>query len=398
MVSSFLHKSIVVDVDERTWPEKSVPTQLKGASGIHTIDVGGALHMLGTLTMPNILSPASPALFWAWLRYFLAPAPSSELRITMDFSDLDPHQKGVLSDDFGVAIATKWMLDRFGAFTHIVDGRRFANQFTHLLRKKRKSKAKVGMSKAPDFVMRDATGKWHVLECKGTQTSRDYQRRVLATAMVQKRALQLVGSIRGEQLASSLYIANEQDKTSSHLKVVDPDNEEPLIRLTGQHAGEMEEKANRLAIAQALGSIGLNEIAVEMTLPPNIDEPNELLLPSELYRLRSPREGRVASAKEQVRARNLNQFMHRHHRYEGRDVEFDLPPRGIHFRFRKARLRQGVSADLLTELAATDGLQEDNVDSQIKPYTAEAGIVLQTRDRQTSLAFGDVFYSELTWS
>jgi hypothetical protein len=31
------------------------------------------------------------------------------------------------------------------------------------------------MSKAPDFVTQDATGKWHILECKGTQSSRDYQ-------------------------------------------------------------------------------------------------------------------------------------------------------------------------------------------------------------------------------
>jgi Rhodopirellula transposase DDE domain len=37
--------------------------------------------MLGTLTMPNLLSSASPALFWAWLRYYLAPAPSSDLRL-----------------------------------------------------------------------------------------------------------------------------------------------------------------------------------------------------------------------------------------------------------------------------------------------------------------------------
>jgi len=48
--------------------------------------------MLATLTIPNLFSPASPALFWAWLRYYLAPTRSYDLHITMDFSALDPHQ------------------------------------------------------------------------------------------------------------------------------------------------------------------------------------------------------------------------------------------------------------------------------------------------------------------
>jgi hypothetical protein len=353
--------------------------------------------MLGTLTMPNILSPASPALFWAWLRYFLAPTSTSDLRITMDFSDLDPHQKGILSDDFGVAIATQWMADRFGTFTRIVDGRRFANQFTNLLRKKHKSKAKVGMSKAPDFVMRDATGKWHVLECKGTQTSRNYQGKLLTTAMVQKHAIQLAGAVRGEQLASSLYIANQNDRLSSHLKIVDPDDDEPLIRLTGLQAEEMDEKANRLAVAQALGSIGLNEIAVEMSLPPDIDQESELLLPSERLRLKSPRAQRVNHALEQVRERDLDVFRHHHRRYEGRAVELDLPPRGTLLPFRKVRIRQGVSADLLAALTSTGSLSDEKMASEVKPYAAEAAIEVGSTEHQTSLTSGDVFYSELVW-
>jgi hypothetical protein len=248
MTAPFLVRNIDVNVDAGTWVKSSVPANLQRASGNFSIDVGQALHMLGTLTMPNLLSPASPALFWAWMRYYLAPTTSSDLRITMDFADLDPHQKGILSDDFGIAIATKWMVDRFGGFKNIVDGRRFVLQFPALLRKKHKSKAKVGMSKAPDFVMCDLAGKWHVLECKGTQTSRDYQRKSLKVAIAQKRAIQLVGSIKGEQLATALYIANEQDTLRTQLKVIDPDDP-PLIRLTDNQADEIEAKANRIVVA-----------------------------------------------------------------------------------------------------------------------------------------------------
>lgn len=142
MSASFLVRSILIEVDEKTWQRKVVHPKLKSASGRLDIDLGQALHELGTVTMPSILSPASPALFWAWLRYYLAPTTHPDLRLTMDFSDLDPHQKGILSDDFGVALATHWARIRLGPFTHIVDGRRFANQFKDIQRKQHKGSSK----------------------------------------------------------------------------------------------------------------------------------------------------------------------------------------------------------------------------------------------------------------
>jgi hypothetical protein len=140
------------------------PPQLAGATRSPTLDLGSAFLMLGTLTMPDLLSPASPARFWACFRYDLAPTIASDRRITLDFAGIDPHQKGILSDDFGVALSTQWLFDRFGGFGDIVDGRRFMVQFAHLLPKKSKpATAKVGPSKAPDFVIKDLKGKWHVL-------------------------------------------------------------------------------------------------------------------------------------------------------------------------------------------------------------------------------------------
>ncbi len=351
--------------------------------------------MLGTLTMPNILSPASPALFWGWLRYYLAVASSNDLRVTMDFSDLDPHQKGILSDDFGVAIATHWLSNKLGPFTHIVDGRRFANQFSRLLRRQHKSTAKVGMSKAPDFVMHDIYGKWHVLECKGTQSGREYQRSVLKTAVVQKRALQLIGSIKGEQLASSLFIANEDGHSSSHLKIVDPDDDDPLLRLTDQQADEMVRSANRLTVAQALGSIGLNEMAMEISLPPDVDRQSELLRPSEFKRLHAPWEDRATRATEQVRKRTLQRFQHNRRLYEGKVLELELPPS---FRFRKLRIRQGVTRDLIEAVSQDDKLMHDTLDARVSPLTGSTTIEVQSDERRTSLNYGDILYSEMSWS
>jgi hypothetical protein len=391
---SFLVKNVQVDVDASTWQKPSlVPARLKNVSGTNSIDVGQALYMLGTLTMPNLLSPASPALFWAWLRYYLAPIAAPDLRISVDFAGLDPHQKGILSDDFGVAISTQWLGDRFGGFADIVDGRWFALQFPNLLRKKYKSKAKIGQSKAPDFVMCDLQGRWHVLECKGTQTSRAFQRQSLKVAVVQKRAIQLVGSIKGEQLAAALYIANAQDQDRTGLKVIDPEHP-PLIRLTENRAGEMRTKAHRLATARALGTIGLSEIAIELSLPPDIDPESELLRPSEALRLSSSRDARYTRASEQARERDLVQFGDGHRGYEGREVRLEMPPTAA-LPFRSVTVRQGVASNLIQELSALGTPIDDNVDARIGNFTHNARIVIESDEGHMALRYGNVLFSGL---
>jgi len=396
-MTSFLVRTIAVEVDPTTWGRKTIPPQLAGVSGTCTIDLAEAFHTLGMLTMPNLLSPASPALFWAWLRYYLAPTGSRDLRITMDFSDLDPHQKGILSDDFGVALSTQWLIDRLGGYRQIVDGRRFANQFQHLLRQRRKLKAKVGPSKAPDYVIHDISGKWHVLECKGTQTGRGYQQKVLQTAVAQKHAIDITGRNKGEQLAASLFVAHEKEKSATHLRVIDPDDDPPLIHLTADNEDEMEMKANRLVVAQALGSIGLNEIAVEMSLPSDVDADSDLLLPSEVMRVRSSREARVARAAEQARETTLVRFTHGTRAYEGRETTLDLPPTATQLPFRKVTIRQGVTPELIREVSAAESLLEDSADQRVKAYAINARVNVESDSHRTALTYGDVLYSEMIW-
>ena len=236
-----------------------------------------------------------------------------------------------------------------------------------------------------------------MLECKGTQASRDYQRKVLKTALAQKRAIQLLGNIQGQQLASSLYIAHAKEKSGSSMIIIDPEEDDPLIRLTEREAEEMEVKADRLAVAQALGSIGLNEVAVEMSLPADVDPQSELLLPSEIARLRSSRGARVARATEQARARNLDSFRHDHRRYEGRVIEVDLPPPSTELPYRKVRIRQGVVPEIIRELTSADSLLDHRIDDQIRPYIASARISVEGAQDHTTLSYGELLYSELNW-
>lgn len=253
------------------------------------------------------------------------------------------------------------------------------------------------MSKAPDYLICDLTGKSHVLECKGTQSGRDYQRKSLKVAVAQKRAIQLVGSIKGEQLAAALYIANAQDQRRTHMKVIDPDDP-PIIRLTNQ-AHEIDLKAQRLGVARAMGMIGLNEIAVELSLPRDINPDSELLRPSEASRVRAPREARYARASEQARKRTtLVHYTHGSRRYEGREVHIELPPTATQLPFRNVTIRQGVIPELIEEVSAANFLLDDDLDRRIRPFSKTGPVVQESDRNRTAISYGDILFSEAIWT
>jgi hypothetical protein len=390
-------KTIAVSVDTKTWPRFAQPPKnLATASGRTDIDLSRALLMLGTLTMPSLLSAASPGRFWAWLRYLLAPTDSNDLRITMDFADLDPHQKSILSDDFGVAISTQWLFDRYGGFTEIVDGRRFMLQFAHLLRaKQKKYKAKVGPSKTPDFVLQDSSGRWHVLECKGTQSGRSYRNALLRNAISQKHTLQIGGRIRGERLAAGLAISNEQDLERTELRVIDPDGE-PLLTLHEADSDEIALKAHRVAIARALGVVGLNEAAIEISLPPDVGIGDELLWKTEARRVRASKEDRYGRAAQQLRERDLTTFNHAHRKYEGRRVQFELPEIGRTKPFNEIGVRQGVDHDFLEEISRIGSDLADPLNRSLEKRIKRQLIKIEGDGQRTTLTYGDLFFAELT--
>jgi hypothetical protein len=361
------------------------------------MDFAKALLMLGTLTLPGMISSASPAIFWAWVRYFLSIASNDDFRITRDFSELDPHQKGILSDDLGVALSTQWLFDRLGGFKSILDGRFFMLQFPELLLTKTKAPtAKVGPSKAPDYVILDKSNKWHVLECKGTQSGPGSRDRFLKDALPQKHVIQINGPIRGERLAAGLSISHEDQRLGSSLRVVDPDAD-PLLTLESSQASEMKSKAHRLSVASALGMIGLSDVAGELSLPQNAFEAKDYLQRAERRRVREATESRNIRATMQLRERALPRLEFRSRKYEGRRVTVELPEVGEHFPFNTMVIRQGVDADLLRELDAAPSLFGDAVDGRLDERLSQSEITSESDGVHAILVSDEVLFSEIVF-
>ena len=267
-------------------------------------------------------------------------------------------------------------------------------QFPHLLRKKKATTAKVGPTKAPDYVVLDHAGKWHVLECKGTQSGIRSRDKFLKNALAQKQVILINGAIRGERLAAGLSISNEDQNRDSELRVVDPDAD-PVLTLDLSREAEMQLMLHRLAVARALGVIGLSDAAVEVSLPANVLEAERYLKPVERRRARAKTEDRAGRAAGQLRSRELPQMEFRHRSYEGRTAAIELPELGRTSPFNSIAVRQGVSTDLLQELASVPSLFGDDVDNRIEKRLSNFSISIEFDEERTTLTYGDMLFSEI---
>ena len=239
---------IDVDVDGGTWPPHSgaMPAQFQGASRGTVQDKINLLEMLlllGYLTTPIDATGVSLSEHWAWVRYLKAVNGSeSHMTITRAFSGLDPHQKTILSDDFGVGISVYWLRQKL-KLKYSCDGDYFVKRLAHSIPATVAERtSKRGPRKAPDYIMIDESDRYHVVECKGTQSSTTYRDRQLsfldrngnqAGGVAQKRTILFPASSAGERLACGVYLGTDGGPERSHLKVVDP-LAEPILILDEQ--------------------------------------------------------------------------------------------------------------------------------------------------------------------
>jgi hypothetical protein len=338
-------KSLQVRFDKKTFP-KGIPSYLN--SGTVQVNMLQALLMLGSVTVPNGLSVASPATFWAWIRYFSAISPQSVLRITNPFVDLDPHLKTVLSDDFGVAVTTQWLSDSVSGFKQVVDGRRFILNYAHLLTHTPPPTKKIGPRKSPDFVVMDAAGKWHVIECKGTQTSPAHSVRQLKRAREQKGAIEISPKLKGLSLAAGLYLASEKSGAVSRIMVHDPETPEPLIRI--DNADVALRAARRVTTARYFGLAGLPQLAYEAAFAQTDDTRLQSLFNvDELARSALPQSERLNTVYDELRA-SRQTFVADGHEYSGRQVSVEIPWPSNGYEPRRITVRQGIRAQYLESM------------------------------------------------
>ena len=161
---------------------KNLKKQIE-ATPVWKCNVQHALMLVGYLTAPP--AQASFHLQWAWMRYEPAIDQSSPLlKLQPAWSDVDPHQKTILADDFGMSFTCQYLMENFGfeAFantTQVLD-------IVFPAKTGLKKVAANGAAKSPDFFAIDSMNQVHILECKGSQVSCERVERAMRKGVAQK--------------------------------------------------------------------------------------------------------------------------------------------------------------------------------------------------------------------
>lgn len=264
-----LDKNIRWEIMENTWPKKSKPPQSlqlkhKMSEGV---DITKLLLMIGHCTVPSHSSKYTLSSLWAWVRYFGAFSNDQSLSLNADYEDLDPHQKTILSDDFGMGMSLHLLADPL-ELKGFCDGKYFIDRLHDRVPCKiNATAAKRGPRKSPDFVAVDKNGKIHVIECKGTQSGRDYALRQLKKAVAQKATIDIDAAYKGQSLATSFVISGHRKDWNSSFIIADPEPEDPLLTLGKGDKDAVLETIARGKKSRCMALIGANNFSRTVSSP-----------------------------------------------------------------------------------------------------------------------------------
>ncbi|RWN31098.1 MAG: hypothetical protein EOR97_12995 [Mesorhizobium sp.] len=405
-------KSVIIEIDQSSWSPSGVPAFPIGFhNGVatSTIEMLSTLLVIGQLTTPPLAAGASLSEFWAWVRYVSAIADTPDVRLTTPFADLDSHQKTILSDDFGMGMPISWLIGSLGLVAWC-DGRYFMKRFSALMATAQPTPKKSGPTKAPDFILEDAGGFLHVVECKGTQsgpTAREKQLYevkkdgTLAGGTIQKTMVTILPPLTGQRLACGLVLVRDKAPSQTTIKIVDPEPQDG-VTVTEKDEDFARDPIVRATLAKALRSCGLLATARAVASPSGLDASSKPF-PGQLRRRSETRRRNIVAAQESAARDELARVEGRYlfERVEttfvGREMRFDLPQTLFvgGKRYGAVEIRQGISLDLAREIQ-----ERGLVDAPIMegaPWLRERVHGIKTSDEgdEATLRIGDAYLAEL---
>ena len=401
-----MQKTLAVTIDYDSWPttSPSFPSAFHRGDRECDFNIPALLLKLGHLTTPPRSAGASLSEYWAWVRYLCAISNEPDLRLVADFYELDPHQKTILSDDFGMGFPMYWLSQKLnlGPPSH---GLYFFEHIAERLGVATDRPRKRGPRKSPDFVAMDASGKWHVIECKGTQSGIAYRNRQLGDAhnptsgaVSQKRTITFPHSMAGQRLACGLSISFEDDDQPSNLRIIDPPDAE---------AFELDESHQPLATDAVWRSIAGRSLLLSgfRSSAASVVDPFGRLQESRLKRKLDREERQEAlsqlASSARIELERREQFANvfpDEPGYFGRNSQIELP-RSVEVGgklIHRVSVRNGVHQDLLDDLSNNPVSNEVLGESDMKWHTLIDLTALQYEGLEASLKVGSLFRSEIT--
>lgn len=232
-------------------------------------DFLSCLLVTGYLTTPPRCRPLALSTYWAWLRYSIAVSRSPQLKLRRSWEELDAHQKTILADDFGIGFPSYFLIENHG-FEDFADT-------AHLLKTTLKGRIKHvklpkrGPPKTPDLLAVDGRGKIHVLECKGTQSTKKALKDAVELGIRQKKNLISAGpkSIIESCMVGGIFVPQHSSRESAELLFVDPPVDPRIGALEELGASRVSTAIRRHSLAKSLALCGLWDLSEALDTPSN---------------------------------------------------------------------------------------------------------------------------------
>lgn len=258
-------RSIDISIDTASWGGKPVPPLVTALGALNPMNVSVAAALLHTalVTRPPRATGFSLSDTWAFMRYRPAIDNGPRLRLREEWGEIDPHQKTILSDDLGMGFTTYLFslhLD-FRSYADTVRYVRVVNPAGYeLLRRSRN-----GQYKSPDFVALDGAGRVNVVECKGTQTSRDTLLTAVGKGISQKRNFGArAGYSFALALSAGLFIPQFNNSEDALIHVCDPSKKKLESILSQVPADLIESGVVQIDLAKHFALMGMFSIAARL--------------------------------------------------------------------------------------------------------------------------------------
>ncbi|REJ21513.1 MAG: hypothetical protein C6W54_17720 [Bacillaceae bacterium] len=219
-----IRKKINIDVVSTTWTMngKSPPISLAKLSGKKDINILLVMIHIAIRTRPPLSYGFTLGDIWAWLRYFPAISTTTELRLKPEWEEIDSHQKTILSDDWGVGFSSCVLTEALNLIEIIPTNYLVSHSPYFSLGS---AGGKTGPRKSPDFIGVDRSGRFHIFECKGTQSSIDSMRRQFETGRIQKNNVNDPCSLIDQRLVVGLFVPQYRNPEEALLRIEDPEFE-----------------------------------------------------------------------------------------------------------------------------------------------------------------------------
>ncbi|MBX5042009.1 hypothetical protein HJB51_18675 [Rhizobium lentis] len=400
-------RSLSVRVDQRTWPVPPAlpqfPTSFVNGLQTHDFDIPSVLLTIGYLTTPSHVSGVSLSEFWAWVRYLHAISPDPDLRLTRPFSELDAHQKTILSDDFGMGVPMSWLLEKL-QLGPIADGRYFVERLAATAGAETQRPSKKGPRKTPDFVARDGHGVWHVIECKGTQSGSDYRDRQLGGynpqtgAIAQKNTIRFPPGHTGQRLGCGLQLGVEGSANASSLRIVDPPVEDDDFVVRESDLDRAADAIERAIGARALRLAGFQAASMTMSAPAGPKPTSQPLKGKKDETRKAFVAEKVRRADAELDQRtSFERFDANKQRFRGRIVKLDLPvPIVVNERLiRSVMIRNGISEKFIRNLRGATMAADMLGGADLGIHEQSRRTYLEAERYRARLSIGSLFVSEI---